>query len=65
MHENDGDYCLSADHMLNAPDDCMLHISWLLSAIRHREIPHNVLMKQRCCQVAAEVMAAACVWSKH
>ena len=32
-HKNDGDYCLSTDHILNAPDDCLLHISWLLSAI--------------------------------
>ena len=32
-HKNYGDYCLSTDHILNAPDDCLLHISWLLSAI--------------------------------
>ena len=32
-HKNDGDYCLSTDHIRNAPDDCLLHISWLLSAI--------------------------------
>jgi len=32
-HRNDGDYCLSTDHILHAPDDCLLHISWLLSVI--------------------------------
>ena len=32
-HKNDEDYCLSTDHILNAPDDCLLHISWLLSSI--------------------------------
>ena len=32
-HKNDGDYCLPTNHIVNAPDNCSLHISWLSSAI--------------------------------
>jgi len=33
VHESNGDYCLSTDRIINVPDDCLLHISWLLSTI--------------------------------
>jgi len=29
-HKNDGDYWLLTDAVLDALDDCLLHISWLL-----------------------------------
>jgi len=33
VHKNDGDHCLSTDHIIYAPDDCFVHIAWLFSTI--------------------------------
>jgi len=42
VHKNDGDYCLSTDHIINAPDDCFVHIAWLFSTIIvHGSLPDS------------------------